>query len=73
MRQDFFNKRLGRRIVLERKKLKLTQEELAWMAPMDRTYLARIEEGRANPSVKVLYKIARKLNLRIHELFYDLT
>lgn len=68
MRGDFFNKRLGKRIISQRKKLKLTQEELAWITPMDRTYLARIEEGRANPSVKMLYKIARKLNLPIYEL-----
>jgi len=68
MRKDFFCKRLGERIVTQRKKHKMTQEELAWITLMDRTYLARIEGGRANPSIKILKKIANKLNIEIHEL-----
>lgn len=55
-------------MIVERKKKNLSQEELAGVSEIDRTYLARIEEGKANPSIKVLNKIARKLKIRIHEL-----
>lgn len=68
MKGNFFYKRLGTRVTVERRKKKLSQEELAGISEIDRTYLARIEEGKANPSIKVLNKIARTLKLRIHEL-----
>lgn len=68
MKGDFFYKRLGSRVIIERMKKQLSQEELAALSEIDRTYLARIEEGKANPSIKVLHKIARKLKIKIHEL-----
>lgn len=45
--------------------MELSQEELAFMAAIDRTYLARIEGGKANPSIKVLNKICRSLKTRL--------
>lgn len=68
MKGNFFYRRLGSRVIVERKRKKLSQEELAALAEIDRTYLARVEEGKANPSVKILNKIARKLKIRIDEL-----
>ncbi len=68
MRGDFFYKRLGERISTERKKRGLSQDELSGIAELDRTYLARIEEGKANPSMRILHKIARKLRIKIHSL-----
>lgn len=68
MKGNFFYKRLGSRVIVERKRKKLSQESLAALAEIDRTYLARVEEGKANPSVKILNKIARKLKIRIDEL-----
>jgi len=68
MRGNFFYKRLGCRIIAERKRKHLSQEQLALLSNMDRTYLARIEEGKANPSVKILYKIARILKVRLYDL-----
>ena len=68
MRGNFYYKRLGERISGERKCRNITQERLAFLADMDRTYLARIEEGKANPSIKVLYKISRNLRLRLCDL-----
>ena len=43
----------------------ISQEELAAKSKVDRTYLARIEEQKANPSVKVLVKLARALGLKL--------
>jgi transcriptional regulator with XRE-family HTH domain len=68
MRGNFFYKRLGERIITERKKRKMSQEELAYDSAVDRTYLARIEEGKANPTIKVLNKIARKFKIKLSEL-----
>ena len=68
MRGNFLYKRLGEKICTVRKKQKLSQEQLALLSYVDRTYLARIEEGKANPSVKVLHKLAKNLKVKIHEL-----
>ncbi len=68
MRGNFFYKRLGDKISLERKKKKLSQEKLAFLSAVDRTYLARIEEGKANPTIKVLGKLSRALQTRIYLL-----
>lgn len=68
MRGNFFYKRLGKKVVSERKRRKLSQEELAHLSDIDRTYLARIEEGKANPSIKVLNKLSKKLKTRLYNL-----
>lgn len=68
MRGNFFYKRLGERIVKARKKRQLSQEQLALLSDMDRTYLARVEEGKANPSIKVLNKLSRVLKIRLSYL-----
>jgi len=38
------------------------------LANIDRTYLARIEEGKANPSVKVLNKVSRIFKIKLSVL-----
>jgi len=68
MRGNFFYKRLGERIITTRKKREISQEQLALLSDTDRTYLARIEEGKANPSIKILNKICKILKVRLSEL-----
>ncbi len=70
MRGNFFYKRLGRRVLDERKRMKITQEELAFLCRIDRTYMARIEEGKANPTFKILFKMSRALKIRIDKLIH---
>ncbi len=65
-----FYKRLGKRIINRRKVKRLSQEELALLSHMDRTYLARIEEGKANPTVKVLNKVAKILKITLCNLLF---
>lgn len=69
MRGNFFYKRLGERIVIERHRKKISQEQLAFITDIDRTYLARIERGEANPTIKVLGKICKMLRVRFARLF----
>lgn len=69
MQGDFFYHRLGLRIVVIRKAHNISQETLSHDAHMDRTYLARIEKGKVNPSLRVLHKIARVLRMNLSQLF----
>lgn len=59
---------IGRNIALLRKKRKLTQEDLAGLAEMDRSYLSEIENGYKNLSVNALLAIARALKVSVKEL-----
>ena len=45
------------------------ERRLAEGAALDRSYLAAIETGRRNPSVRSLLKIGNALGVRIRELF----
>ena len=59
-----YEEEIGQRIILIRKKQKLTQEDLAGMAELDRSYLSEIENGRRKLSVEMLRKIADALNVK---------
>ena len=47
----------------------LSQEELAFRAELDRTYISQIERGVSNPSVLVILKISMVLKVELAELF----
>lgn len=72
MAGNFLCKKLGKTVVALRKLRKLTQEELAFLARIDRTYLARIEEGKANPTIKVVFKIAIHLGIPLNVMLEEL-
>lgn len=63
-------KTLGRKIQKSRKKIKLTQEELAEKAGISRVYMGYIEQGRESPSLKLLMKLARRLGVKVEKLFH---
>lgn len=46
----------------------MTQEELAFRAGMDRTYLSDIERGRRNPTLLTMQDVATPLNLSVANL-----
>lgn len=46
----------------------LTQEELAFEAQIDLTYLGGIERGSRNPSLLVMARIAAALSARLPDL-----
>jgi transcriptional regulator with XRE-family HTH domain len=60
---------LGDNVKRLRLSLNLSQEELAFRAELDRTYISQIERGISNPSVLVLLKIAVILDVEIGALF----
>ncbi|HEY6160715.1 MAG TPA: helix-turn-helix transcriptional regulator [Bacteroidia bacterium] len=62
-------KRIGLRIKELRTEKKLTQEELAWAAEIDRTYMNHVENGRKNISVEILEKIVKALSTDFSTFF----
>jgi transcriptional regulator with XRE-family HTH domain len=57
-------KEIGKRIVKLRKKLGMTQEDLAGEAELDRSYLSEIENGHKKLSVETLTRIATALKVK---------
>jgi transcriptional regulator with XRE-family HTH domain len=72
MKGNFVYIKIGKRIATIRKKQNISQDHLAFIADMDRTYLTRLEKGRANPSVRTLHKIARRLKVKVSYLLQDI-
>lgn len=62
------NEVFGKKVLERRLSLKISQETLANMADIDRTYLPDIEKGKRNVSLKVADKIAKALNISLKEL-----
>jgi transcriptional regulator with XRE-family HTH domain len=62
-------KSIGRKISEERLHQNLTQEDLAGMADIDRSFLSYIENGRKNFSVAMLLDLSKALKIDPAKLF----
>lgn len=62
------SKKLGERIRNERIKQGISQENLALLTDIDRSYVGRIERGEVNITVEKLYQIADVLKCSPSEL-----
>jgi len=62
---------LGRNVRRIRQQRKLTQEQLAFEAEIDLTYVGGIERGRRNPSLMVMARIADALRVPLAKLLSD--
>lgn len=63
--------RLGRRIQASRKRLCMTQEELASRCGCTRNHLSDVENGSSRPSLELLVRVAHHLNTGLDELLVD--
>ncbi|HRE11478.1 MAG TPA: helix-turn-helix transcriptional regulator [Ignavibacteria bacterium] len=63
-----FLKKLGENIRKCRMQKDISQEELAYQADLDRTYISGIERGERNISVITLKKITDVLKIEIHKI-----
>lgn len=61
--------RLGRQIQKIRKSKGLTQEELSEKLRISLTYMGNIEIGRKVPNLRMLYRIAETLKVKVKDLF----
>ena len=68
MEEKFTNLRqnLGREIREARLLAGISQEDLALMADIDRSYVSQLERGIANPSLLILHRLAKVLNSELH-------
>lgn len=64
--------KLGKRIREIRKNRGYSQEKFALLINMDRTYLASVEAGKRNISIKNIKKITDGLKISLEELFKEL-
>lgn len=63
---------VGSRIRELRTSAGLSQEKLAFLAELDRTYIASVENGKRNISIVNLEKIVRALDCSFSIFFKDL-
>lgn len=68
MKSDVLVK-FGQRVREERRKLGLSQEQLAAAAGLHRTYIGMIERAEKNLTLENIARIAKALGLPIRELF----
>lgn len=62
---------LGAVIRERRSHAKISQEKLAAMAEMDRSYLGQVERGENSVAIHPLLRIANALNTTLAELFTE--
>ena len=62
-------RKFGKRVRLLRRQKGLSQEELADLAGIHRTYMGKIERGESNPPLYTIHNISKALNSSLTELF----
>lgn len=62
----------GRRVRHLRVAMELSQEQLAALCDLDRTYISSIERGQRNVSLKNIATLAQALNVSLSEFFEDM-
>ena len=63
--------KFGQRVRALRKERGLSQEELADLSGLDRTYISGIERGLRNVALRNIEALAKALDVSISELFED--
>ncbi|MBU3082485.1 helix-turn-helix domain-containing protein [Acinetobacter baumannii] len=63
--------KIGQLIRQKRKEKQISQEKLALLCNIDRSYLGRIERGEVNITILKLYEISEVLNTNAKELLPD--
>ena len=61
----------GQNLKAIRKRMKLTQTEMAERIGISQSYLADIEHNRKNISLAVVIRIAKSLNISVNKLIND--
>lgn len=70
--QEKFLKKFGIRVADIRRQRNITQEKLADMVDLHRTYIGFIEQGKRNPSIGNIQRIAKALKTSLPDLFKGL-
>ena len=59
---------LGEELRKARERAGLTQEQLAFEAQVDRTYVSQLEHNKKSPTLDLLFRICDALGVRTSEL-----
>jgi transcriptional regulator with XRE-family HTH domain len=68
-RESQIQEQFGERVRELRKEKSLSQEALALVCDLDRTYIGGVERGERNISLINIYRIAEALGVAVKELF----
>lgn len=69
--KDNLKSEFGKAVKARRKRIGISQDELAWRASVHRTYITNVERGICNPSLGSIVKIARALGTTATTLLAD--
>lgn len=61
-------KQFGENLQRARKEKDISQEQLAATVGVNRTYVSLVEQGKRNPSIKFLYRVAKALKIHSSKL-----
>ncbi len=67
-RMDEISKKLGENLRRIRKEKGMTQERICDILDLDRGYISSIENGKRNPTLSTLKKLADALKIPVDEL-----
>jgi transcriptional regulator with XRE-family HTH domain len=66
------NQEIGKLIAKKRKEKAFSQETLADLAQIHRTYVSQIERGLKSPTISVLSQITSSLGIKLSELLQEI-
>ncbi len=61
-------KQFGQNLQILRKEKNLSQEQLAEIVGVNRTYLSLVESGHRNPTLRFLYRVTKALKVPSEQL-----
>ena len=61
--------KFGLKIKELRKEKSYSQDKLAKLASIEKSYISNIENGNRNVSLQILNKLAKALEIKIHQFF----
>ncbi|GFD92165.1 hypothetical protein KUL156_40130 [Alteromonas sp. KUL156] len=64
-----YQKAIGKRVKSLRKEREMSQLDLASLCDLEKTSISRIENGRANITLKTAVTLSKNLNVDLKELF----
>jgi transcriptional regulator with XRE-family HTH domain len=59
----------GQRLKVLRQHRKMSQDDVSLASGVDRSYISEIETGKSSPTLDIVDKIAKALNVSTEELF----
>lgn len=70
MESTELKKRIGDNLRVLRAKVRISQEVLAEKAGISAKYLTQIENEKVNPSILIIFKLAKVLDVTVNDLVY---